>query len=142
MRFEIDRQAWNRGFWDGELGKPLDCCPYAVKAAESLSWLSGYITSKAFRNGFRATPPGSLVPRQNMRPAARWGQSSAPIDRLRPQQLFVWRKQARNAPVANFAPLVLDTAVRHRHSGSQRARHPVSRDLFSLITQPSRRNMN
>ena len=70
MRIEIDRQAWNRGFWDGELGKPLDCCPYAVKAAESLSWLSDYIEGKAFRNGFRATPPGSLVPRQKMRRAA------------------------------------------------------------------------
>ena len=68
MRIEIDGQAWNRGFWDGELGKPLDCCPYAVKAAESLSWLSGYIEGKAFRNGFTATPPGSLVPRQKKRP--------------------------------------------------------------------------
>ena len=32
MRIEIDRQAWNRGFWDGELGNLLDCCPYAAKA--------------------------------------------------------------------------------------------------------------
>src|SRR5215470_7055724 len=61
MRIEMDRQAWNRGFWDGELGRPLDCCPYAVKAAESRSWLSGYIEGKAFRNGFTATPPGSPV---------------------------------------------------------------------------------
>src|SRR5215467_8794036 len=70
MRIEMDRQAWNQGFWDGELGRPLDCCPYAVKAAESLSWLSGYIEGKAFRNGFTATPPGSPMPRQQVRPAA------------------------------------------------------------------------
>lgn len=30
---------------------------------------------------------------------------------LRPQQLFGWRKQARNVPVANFAPVVVDTTV-------------------------------
>lgn len=31
---------------------------------------------------------------------------------LRPQQLFGWRKQARNhVPVTNFAPVVLDAAV-------------------------------
>ena len=30
---------------------------------------------------------------------------------LRPQQLFGWRKQARNVPVANFAPVVVGTAV-------------------------------
>jgi len=31
---------------------------------------------------------------------------------LRPQQLFGWRKQARNrVPVSNFAPVVVDTAM-------------------------------
>jgi ribosome modulation factor len=93
MRIEIDAQAWNRGFWDGELGKPLDCCPYAVKAAESLSWLSGYIEGKAFRNasepprpapwsrGKKCAPPlsptlfrfASQLRTQRRNIAARWG---------------------------------------------------------------------
>ena len=28
MRLTIDDNAWNRGFQDGEEGKPLRCSPY------------------------------------------------------------------------------------------------------------------
>jgi ribosome modulation factor len=62
MRIVINEQAWNRGFWDGDSGKPSHACPCAVDADERLSWLSGYIEGKAFRNGYIATPPGSCVP--------------------------------------------------------------------------------
>ena len=68
MRIEIDGQAWNQGFWDGELGKPLDCCRYAVGAAQSLSWLSGYIEGKAFRNGFKPPRPARWCRDKKMRP--------------------------------------------------------------------------
>jgi hypothetical protein len=40
----------------------LDSSPYAPGTSSSLSWSSGYIEGKAFRNGFIATPPGSRVP--------------------------------------------------------------------------------
>ena len=62
MRIEINEQAWNRGFWDGDSGKPSHVCPYAVDADERLSWVGGYIEGKAFRNGYISTPPGSRVP--------------------------------------------------------------------------------
>ena len=62
MRIEIDERAWSRGFWDGDSGKPSNACPYAINADECLSWVSGYIEGKAFRNGYSATPPGSRVP--------------------------------------------------------------------------------
>ena len=62
MRIDINEQAWNRGFWDGDAGKPSHACPYALDADERLSWVSGYIEGKAFRNGYIATPPGSRVP--------------------------------------------------------------------------------
>src|SRR5262245_10658387 len=62
MRIDIDGQAWDRGFWDGEAGKPLNSSPYGPRTSASLSWSSGYIEGKAFRNGFIATPPGSCVP--------------------------------------------------------------------------------
>jgi ribosome modulation factor len=62
MRIDINEQAWNRGFWDGDAGKPSHACPYALDADERLSWASGYIEGKAFRNGYIATPPGSRVP--------------------------------------------------------------------------------
>jgi ribosome modulation factor len=62
LRIVINEQAWNRGFWDGDSGKPSHACPCAVDADERLSWLSGYIEGKAFRNGYIATPPGSCVP--------------------------------------------------------------------------------
>jgi ribosome modulation factor len=62
MRIDINEQAWNRGFWDGDSGTPSLACPYGVEADERLSWASGYIEGKAFRNGYIATPPGSRVP--------------------------------------------------------------------------------
>jgi hypothetical protein len=62
MRIHIDGQAWDRGFWDGAAGKPLNSSFYAPGTSASLSWSSGYIEGKAFRNGFIATPPGSCVP--------------------------------------------------------------------------------
>jgi ribosome modulation factor len=62
MRIDIKEQAWNRGFWDGDSAKPNHPCPYAVGSDERLSWISGYIEGKAFRNGYIATPPGSRVP--------------------------------------------------------------------------------
>jgi hypothetical protein len=58
MRIEIDGQAWNRGFDDGQQGKPLCSCHYAMGTTESLSWISGYIEGKAARNGYSAARPG------------------------------------------------------------------------------------
>ena len=66
MRLTIDGNAWNRGFWDGELGLPLRCCPYAVGSTERWSWSSGYIEGNAFRKGFKATLPCSpMRPRKD-----------------------------------------------------------------------------
>jgi hypothetical protein len=59
MRLTIDGNAWNRGFWDGELALPLRSCPYDVGTTERWSWSSGYIEGNAFRNGFKATMPCS-----------------------------------------------------------------------------------
>ena len=59
MRLTIDGNAWNRGFWDGELGLPLRSCPYDVGTTERWSWSSGYIEGNAARNGYavvRSTP--------------------------------------------------------------------------------------
>jgi len=64
MRIDINEQAWNRGFCDGDSGKPSSACPYGVESDERLSWVSGYIEGKAFRNGYIATPPDSRVPRR------------------------------------------------------------------------------
>ena len=55
MRIEIDGQAWDKGFEDGEQGKALLSCPYTTGTTESLSWVSGYIEGKAARNGYSAT---------------------------------------------------------------------------------------
>jgi ribosome modulation factor len=80
MRIEINEQAWNRGFWDGDSGKPSHVCPYAVDADERLSWVSGYIEGKAFRNGYIATQPRSRVPlRKNALASPGGGQNCAPI---------------------------------------------------------------
>ena len=66
MRLTIDGNAWNRGFWDGELGLPLRRCPYAVGSTERWSWSSGYIEGNAFRKGFKATLPCSpMRPRKD-----------------------------------------------------------------------------
>ena len=54
MRIEIDGQAWDKGFEDGEQGVPLCPCPYALGTTESLSWVSGYIEGKAARKGCSA----------------------------------------------------------------------------------------
>ena len=53
----MDEHAWNRGFDDGEQGKPLRPCPYPRGTTESWSWSSGYIEGQAARNGFAATRP-------------------------------------------------------------------------------------
>ena len=66
-RIEIDGQAWDRGFEDGEQGKALLTCPYATGTTQSLAWVSGYIEGKAARNGYSATRAGD---RQNARSAA------------------------------------------------------------------------
>ena len=58
MRIEIDSQASDKGFEDGEQGMPLCPCPYALGTTESLSWVSGYIEGKAARNGYSATRAG------------------------------------------------------------------------------------
>jgi len=58
MRIEIDGQACNRGFDDGEQAKPLCPCPYALGTTESLSWVSGYIEGQAARNGYSPARPG------------------------------------------------------------------------------------
>ena len=73
MRLKIDGNAWNQGFWDGELGLPLRLCPYAVGATERWSWSSGYIEGDAYRNGFKATLPCSPMRPRNDAPAAEAG---------------------------------------------------------------------
>ena len=57
MRIEIDGQAWDKGFEDGEPGEPLRSCPYASGSTQSWSWVSGYIEGKAARNGCSAASP-------------------------------------------------------------------------------------
>lgn len=73
MRLEIDGNAWNRGFWDGELGLPLRSCTYAVGTTERWSWSSGYIEGNAFRKGFKATLPCSPMRPRKDAPAAEAG---------------------------------------------------------------------
>ena len=73
MRLEIDGNAWNRGFWDGEDGKPLRSCPYVVGTTASLSWSSGYIEGTAARNGFKTTLPCSPMRPREDAPAAEAG---------------------------------------------------------------------
>ena len=58
MRIEIDGQAWNKGFEDGEQGEALLSCPCATATTGSLSWVSGYIEGKAARNGYSPARPG------------------------------------------------------------------------------------
>jgi len=58
MRIEIDGQAWDKGFEDGEQGEALLSCPYPTGTTESLSWVSGYIEGKAVRNGYSARRAG------------------------------------------------------------------------------------
>ena len=72
MRLEIDRHAWNRGFWDGEEGKSLRSCPYAVCTTARLSWASGYIEGKAARNGYAVIRPTSRQ-QEKLAPAAEAG---------------------------------------------------------------------
>ena len=57
MRLSLNTDAWDRGFQDGEQGKPLGSCPYAPGTTESWSWVSGYIEGKAARNGYSAARP-------------------------------------------------------------------------------------
>ena len=52
MRLSLDDHAWTRGFHDGEAGKPLRTCPYAVGTTERWSWSSSYIEGHAARNGY------------------------------------------------------------------------------------------
>ena len=61
MRLEIDGNAWNQGFRDGEEGKPLRFCPYDIGTTERWSWSSGYIEGTAARNGYAVIRP---APRQ------------------------------------------------------------------------------
>jgi ribosome modulation factor len=61
MRLELDEQAWNRGFMDGEQGKPLQSCPYAPRTTQSWSWVSAYIEGKAARNGYSAANPPQAI---------------------------------------------------------------------------------
>jgi ribosome modulation factor len=57
MRLSLNTDAWDRGFHDGEQGKPLRPCPYEPGTTESWSWVSGYIEGKAARNGCSAARP-------------------------------------------------------------------------------------
>jgi ribosome modulation factor len=66
MRLEIDGNAWNRGFWDGEQGTPLRFCPYDIGTTERWSWSSGYIEGNAVRNGYAVIRP---APKQQEKPA-------------------------------------------------------------------------
>src|SRR5262249_13014885 len=58
MRIEIDGQAWDKGFEDGEQGESLFLCPYEPGTTDSWPWVSGYIEGKAARNGYSATRAG------------------------------------------------------------------------------------
>ena len=69
MRLEIDGDAWNQGFYDGEEGKPQHSCPYPVGSTEGWSWSSGYIEGKAARHGYAASRPTSPH-QENDAPAA------------------------------------------------------------------------
>ena len=60
MRLSIDSHAWSRGFHDGEAGRPLHSCPYAVGTTERWSWSSGYIEGNAARRGYSAHRPIEL----------------------------------------------------------------------------------
>ena len=60
MRLSIDSHAWSRGFHDGEAGKPLRSCPYAIGTTERWSWSSGYIEGNAARRGYSAHRPIEL----------------------------------------------------------------------------------
>ena len=73
MRLEIDGNAWNQGFWDGELGLPKRLCPYAVGTTERWSWSSGYIEGDALRTGFKASLPCSPLRPRNDAPGAEAG---------------------------------------------------------------------
>ena len=73
MCLTIDGNAWNRGFWDGEDGKPLRSCPYPVGTTERWSWSSGYIEGNAARNGLMATLPCSPMQPRNDAPASEAG---------------------------------------------------------------------
>ena len=70
MRLEIDGNAWNQGFRDGEEGKPLRFCPYDIGTTERWSWSSGYIEGDAARNGFKATLPCSPLRSRKDAPGA------------------------------------------------------------------------
>lgn len=69
MRLALDNHAWDRGFQDGEQGKPLTPCPYAPGTTESWSWVSGYIEGKAARYAFSARKAVSR-PQEKNAPAA------------------------------------------------------------------------
>ena len=69
MRIEINEQAWNRGFWDGDSREPSHACPYAVDADERLSWLSGYIEGKAIPKRLHRNP--ARIPRATAKKRAR-----------------------------------------------------------------------
>jgi RNA-directed DNA polymerase len=91
MRLEIDGNAWNRGFCDGEAGKPLGSCPYVVGTTERWSWSGGYIEGNALRNGFKATLPCSpMRPRKNA-PAA--GEGGVPLRSPPPASAAVETKE-------------------------------------------------
>src|SRR5262245_49908281 len=55
MRLELDERAWDRGFEDGEQGKPLQSCPYTPGTTQCWSWISAYIEGKAARYGYSTT---------------------------------------------------------------------------------------
>ena len=57
MRLSMDEHAWNRGFEDGEQGKPLHSRPYPVGTTESWSWSSGYVEGKAARQSYATSRP-------------------------------------------------------------------------------------
>jgi ribosome modulation factor len=79
MRIEIDGEAWDKGFYDGEQGKSLFLCAYEPGTTESLSWVSGYIEGKAARNGYSVTRPGDgKKPRPAAEPYAVPLRSTAP----------------------------------------------------------------
>lgn len=98
MRLTIDGNAWNRGFWDGELGLPLRSCPYDVGTTERWSWSSGYIEGKAARKGYAASHPYSLRRPRNDAPAV--GAGAAPLRCATPAPTSEDSKQKEGVNIA------------------------------------------
>jgi len=89
--------------FERKVDRTLDAKPDTVERVE-------VITGVGRRRRWSADVKAQII----MESLEKWAMASEVARRhgLRPQQLFCWRKQARNhVPVASFAPVVVDAAV-------------------------------